>query len=123
MASVYKTLSSSSNVERAPTGEKKIKQRVLMLVREAHAEKNESMLTRYAEFERNHIPPSPFTAGSLFSHVSKPRIELTLFIFLRKPRPHSRKEAKLDTKTKLHQLNELAGRFTILFPVRFFNRS
>ena len=23
-------------------------------------------------------------------------------------RPHSRKEAKLDTKTKLHQLNELA---------------
>jgi hypothetical protein len=24
-------------------------------------------------------------------------------------RPHSRKEAKLDTKTKLYQLNELAG--------------
>jgi hypothetical protein len=25
-------------------------------------------------------------------------------------RPHSRKEAKLDTKTKLYQLNELAGK-------------
>jgi hypothetical protein len=69
MASVYKTLSSSSNGEKAPTGEKKIKQRVLMLVREAHSEKNESLLTRYAEFKRNHIPPSPFTAGPLFSHV------------------------------------------------------
>ena len=31
-----------------------------------------------------------------------------------KPRPHSRKEAKLDTKTKLYQLNELAGKQSLL---------
>lgn len=100
MASVYKTLSSSSNVEKAPTGEKKIKQRVLMLVREAHAEKNESMLTRYAEFERNHIPPSPFTAGPLFSHVSMPRTELTLIIFLTKTQATFSKRGKARHKNQ-----------------------
>lgn len=40
-------------------------------------------------------------------------------------RPHSRKEAKLDTKTKLYQLNELAGKQTIdsvLSPSEFFQK-
>jgi hypothetical protein len=38
----------------------------------------------------------------LFAH----RLNVLLIEF----RPHSRKEAKLDTKTKLYQLNELAGK-------------
>ena len=28
-------------------------------------------------------------------------------------RPHSRKEAKFDSKTKLYQLNEMAGKLSI----------
>jgi hypothetical protein len=39
---------------------------------------------------------------------------MSLALVLTKSRPHSRKEAKLDTKTKLYQLNELAGEFLFL---------
>jgi hypothetical protein len=65
MASVYKTLSSSGNVEKAPTGEKKIKQRVLMLVREAHAEKNECMLTALCR-----VREEPHTAIAIYCRTS-----------------------------------------------------
>ncbi|KAF1947083.1 ribosome biogenesis protein-like protein Brx1 [Clathrospora elynae] len=73
MASVYKTLSGSDKHEKE-TGEKKNKQRVLILS------------SRGVTMRHRHL------LQDLYSLM-----------------PHSRKEAKLDTKTKLYQLNELAG--------------
>ncbi|KAF2128482.1 brix domain-containing protein 2 [Dothidotthia symphoricarpi CBS 119687] len=72
MASVYKTLSGTENHEKE-TGEKRNKQRVLILS------------SRGVTFRHRHL------LQDLYSLM-----------------PHSRKEAKLDTKTKLYQLNELA---------------
>jgi hypothetical protein len=74
------------------------------------AKRYESNLTQAdecVEFERRNVPPPPFAAGPVLSYVS--RAELLFVFLLTGHRPHSRKEAKLDTKTKLHQLNELAG--------------
>ncbi|KAF2715040.1 brix domain-containing protein 2 [Pleomassaria siparia CBS 279.74] len=73
MAAVYKTLSSSSNGDKVPAGEKKIRQRVLMLS------------SRGTTYRHRHL------LQDLYSLM-----------------PHSRKEAKFDSKSKLHQLNELA---------------
>ncbi|KAF2474220.1 brix domain-containing protein 2 [Lindgomyces ingoldianus] len=72
MAAVYKTLSSSGGHEKEP-GERKNKQRVLILS------------SRGVTYRHRHL------LQDLYSLM-----------------PHSRKEAKLDTKTKLYQLNELA---------------
>jgi hypothetical protein len=65
-----------------------------------------------AEFERCHISTSPSAAGLVLVDVSG-------FVCCSRTRrssisrPHSRKEAKLDTKTKLYQLNELAGKHAL----------
>lgn len=72
MASVYKTLSGTDNHEKE-TGEKRNKQRVLILS------------SRGVTFRHRHL------LQDLYSLM-----------------PHSRKEAKFDTKTKLYELNELA---------------
>ncbi|KAI8940836.1 hypothetical protein NX059_002097 [Plenodomus lindquistii] len=72
MASVYKTLSGTDSHEKE-TGEKRNKQRVLILS------------SRGVTFRHRHL------LQDLYSLM-----------------PHSRKEAKFDTKTKLYELNELA---------------
>jgi len=71
MASVYKTLSSSSNGDKAVAGDRKVKQRVLMLARENHAQIFFVMLTVDTEFERNNLSSSAFAPGPLLSHVRR----------------------------------------------------
>ena len=75
MASVYKSLSKSLDVEKPATNgaAKKTKQRVLILS------------SRGITYRHRHL------LNDLHALL-----------------PHSRKDAKLDTKTKLYQLNELA---------------
>ncbi|KAF9694996.1 hypothetical protein EKO04_007058 [Ascochyta lentis] len=73
MAAVYKQLSGNDRDEEKPTGEKRNKQRVLILS------------SRGVTFRHRHL------LQDLYSLM-----------------PHSRKEAKFDSKTKLYQLNEMA---------------
>ncbi|KAL1608853.1 Ribosome biogenesis protein brx1 [Nothophoma quercina] len=73
MAAVYKQLSGNDREEEKPTGEKRNKQRVLILS------------SRGVTFRHRHL------LQDLYSLM-----------------PHSRKEAKFDSKTKLYQLNEMA---------------
>jgi len=73
MASVYKQISGNDRAEEKPTGEKRNKQRVLILS------------SRGVTFRHRHL------LQDLYSLM-----------------PHSRKEAKFDSKTKLYQLNEMA---------------
>ncbi|KAF2630315.1 Brix-domain-containing protein [Macroventuria anomochaeta] len=73
MAAVYKQLSGNDREEEKSTGEKRNKQRVLILS------------SRGVTFRHRHL------LQDLYSLM-----------------PHSRKEAKFDSKTKLYQLNEMA---------------
>jgi len=88
MAAVYKTLAATAAPEKE-AGERKNKQRVLILssrgVTYRHRHLLSVLLARYSPLHAN------VCRHDLYSLM-----------------PHSRKEAKLDTKSKLHQLNELA---------------
>lgn len=67
MASVYKTLSKTDSHEKEP-GEKRNKQRVLILV--GKLEKVNAPLLTNIEFKRCHIQTSPSAAGSVLFDVS-----------------------------------------------------
>jgi hypothetical protein len=69
MAAVYKTLSGNDSHEKEP-GEKKNKQRVLILVPLTACEQFALVLMLLVEFKRCHVPPSPSAAGSLLADVS-----------------------------------------------------
>ncbi|KAJ4379227.1 Ribosome biogenesis protein brx1 [Didymella sp. IMI 355093] len=73
MSAVFKQLSGNDREDEKPTGEKRNKQRVLILS------------SRGVTFRHRHL------LQDLYSLM-----------------PHSRKEAKFDSKTKLYQLNEMA---------------
>ncbi|KAF1933559.1 brix domain-containing protein 2 [Didymella exigua CBS 183.55] len=73
MSAVFKQLSGNDRDDEKPTGEKRNKQRVLILS------------SRGVTFRHRHL------LQDLYSLM-----------------PHSRKEAKFDSKTKLYQLNEMA---------------
>lgn len=109
MAAVYKTLSSSAAQEKPSEGRRN-RQRVLILVRKARFDKYQNQAYHRIELKRRNISTPTPAAGPCFFDVSA--LSPPSSVLLRanyNSRPHSRKEAKLDTKTKLYQLNELAG--------------
>lgn len=111
MASVYKTVSGAEAHERDVV-EKKNKQRVLILVLLRLQRQNTPILTAPRVPEVSPSATAICCRICTRSCMSTPRAfpELIFpFFLLTLYRPHSRKEAKLDTKTKLYQLNELAG--------------
>jgi len=92
MAAVYKAISKSNGVKHTDeeSGAKKNKQRVLIL-------SSRGVTYRYAL--RCNDRESFLTLRDRHRHLMNDLYSLL---------PHSRKDAKLDTKTKLYQLNELA---------------
>ena len=100
MAAVYKSLSKAAGHKEAPTnGIKKNKQRVLILSSRGVTYRYQALRARtestHSLIEQCTYQIEPYRHRHLLND---------LYSLL----PHSRKDAKLDTKTKLYQLNELA---------------
>lgn len=102
MAAVYKSLSRTNGHKEDSTvsATKRNRQRVLILT-------SRGVTYRYARQHANNVSTMSWRSRALTTVDVNPR-HRHLLNDLYSLLPHSRKDAKLDTKTKLYQLNELA---------------